>query len=117
LQGLNFELPGRNLHCPGSEHAERKTMAWIVVPPENIGLRTAANVPAEAIADESSDKNSTAAPIYPPQSRTLGVSPHAAEQIATYTFDQDFGRVPPSRDVAALIRARGYRPVYTGYAE
>jgi hypothetical protein len=37
-----LELPGGNLHHPGSQEAE--AMAWIVVQPENIGRRAVVDV-------------------------------------------------------------------------
>jgi malate dehydrogenase (oxaloacetate-decarboxylating)(NADP+) len=74
-------------------------------------------VAAEAVAEEVTEENLAVGLIYPPQSRILEVSLHAAERIATYIFDQGLARVPRPEDVAALIRARVYRPVYAGDAE
>jgi malate dehydrogenase (oxaloacetate-decarboxylating)(NADP+) len=74
-------------------------------------------VAAEAVAEEVTEENLAVGLIYPPQSRILDVSLHAAERIATYIFDQGLARVPRPQDVAALIRARVYRPVYAGDGE
>ncbi len=71
----------------------------------------------EAVAEEVTEENLAVGLIYPPQSRILDVSLHAAERIATYIFDQGLARVPRTEDVAALIRAQVYRPVYAGDAE
>jgi malate dehydrogenase (oxaloacetate-decarboxylating)(NADP+) len=74
-------------------------------------------VAAEAVAEEVTEGNLAVGLIYPPQSRILDVSLHAAERIATYIFDQGLARIPRPGDVGALIRARVYRPVYAGDAE
>jgi malate dehydrogenase (oxaloacetate-decarboxylating)(NADP+) len=74
-------------------------------------------VAAEAVAGQVTEENLAVGLIYPPQSRILDVSLHAAERIATYIFDQGLARVSRPDDVGALIRSRVYRPVYTEAAE
>jgi hypothetical protein len=37
---------------------------------------------------------------------------HAAWRIADYNSEQGLARVVPPEDIAALIRARAYRPTY-----
>jgi malate dehydrogenase (oxaloacetate-decarboxylating)(NADP+) len=74
-------------------------------------------VAAEAVAAQVTEENLVAGLIYPPQSRILDVSLHAAERIATYIFDKRLARVPRPQDVGALVRSRVYRPEYAEYAE
>ena len=71
-------------------------------------------VAAEAVAEQVTQENLAVGLIYPPQSRILDVSLHAADRIATYIFDQGLARVSRPEDVGALIRSRVYRPVYAG---
>jgi malate dehydrogenase (oxaloacetate-decarboxylating)(NADP+) len=71
-------------------------------------------VAAHAVAEQVTDANLAVGLIYPPQSRILDVSLHAAERIATYIFDQGLARVSRPADVGSLIRSRVYRPVYAG---
>ena len=69
-------------------------------------------VAAQAVAEQVSEDSLSTGLIYPPQSRILEASLHVAERIATYIFDHGLARVPRPDDVAALVRARTYRPVY-----
>src|SRR5262249_39840230 len=73
-------------------------------------------VAAQAVAEQVTEENLSLGLIYPPQSRILAASLHVAERIAACIFDQKLARVPRPRDIAALIRARVYRPVYAGEA-
>jgi malate dehydrogenase (oxaloacetate-decarboxylating)(NADP+) len=70
-------------------------------------------VAAQAVAEQVSEENLSTGLIYPPQSRILEASLHVAERIAAYIFDQGLARVPRPEDVAALVRARTYRPAFT----
>jgi malate dehydrogenase (oxaloacetate-decarboxylating)(NADP+) len=69
-------------------------------------------VAAKAVAEQVTDEDRTVGLIYPPQSRILDASLHVAEQVAAYIFDKGLARVPRPDDIAALIRARAYRPLY-----
>ena len=71
-------------------------------------------VAAEAVAEQVTEADLAVGLIYPPQSRILDVSLHAAERIATYIFDQGFARLSRPADIGALVRSRAYRPVYAG---
>jgi len=71
-------------------------------------------VAAEAVAEQVTEADLAVGLIYPPQSRILDVSLHAAERIATYIFDQGFSRLSRPADIGALVRSRAYRPVYAG---
>jgi malate dehydrogenase (oxaloacetate-decarboxylating)(NADP+) len=71
-------------------------------------------VAAEAVAEQVTEENLAVGLIYPPQSRILDVSLHAAARIATYIFDQGLARVSRPADVGSLIRSCVYQPVYTG---
>jgi malate dehydrogenase (oxaloacetate-decarboxylating)(NADP+) len=71
-------------------------------------------VAAKAVAEQVNEENLSMGLIYPPQSRILAASTHAAERIASCIFDQGLARVARPDDVGALIRARGYHPVYPG---
>jgi malate dehydrogenase (oxaloacetate-decarboxylating)(NADP+) len=74
-------------------------------------------VAAEAVAEQVTDENLAVGLIYPPQSRILDVSLHAAERIASYIFDEGFAGLSRPADIGALVRSRAYRPVYAGAAE
>ena len=67
---------------------------------------------AQAIAEQVSEESLAAGLIYPPRERILNASLHVAERVATCIFDHGLARVTRPDDVAALIRARAYRPVY-----
>ena len=69
-------------------------------------------VAAQAVAEQVSEENLATGLIYPPQSRILEASLHAAERIAAHIFDQGLAGIPRPNDVGALVRARTYRPVY-----
>jgi len=69
-------------------------------------------VAAQAVAEQVTEENLATGLIYPPQSRILDASLHVAERVATYIFDKGLARVPRPGDIASLIRARDYRPVY-----
>ena len=71
-------------------------------------------VAAQAVAEQVSEDNLATGLIYPPQSRILEASLHAAERIATYIFDHGLARVARPDDVGALVRARAYHPTYHG---
>lgn len=69
-------------------------------------------VAAQAVAEQVTDEELAMGLIYPPQSHILDASLHVAERIAACIFEQGLARVPRPDDIAALIRARVYRPVY-----
>jgi malate dehydrogenase (oxaloacetate-decarboxylating)(NADP+) len=69
-------------------------------------------VAARAVAEQVSEEDLATGLIYPPQSRILEASLHVAERVATFIFDRGLARVSRPADVAALIRARAYRPIY-----
>ena len=69
-------------------------------------------VAARAVAEQVTDEDLAAGLIYPPQSRILEASLHVAEQVAIHIFDEGLARLPRPPDIAALIHARAYRPVY-----
>ncbi|HTZ37398.1 MAG TPA: NAD-dependent malic enzyme [Stellaceae bacterium] len=69
-------------------------------------------VAAQAVAAEVTDEDLATGLIYPPQGRILEASLHVAERIAAHIFDSGLARVPRPDDIAALIRARAYRPDY-----
>ena len=69
-------------------------------------------VAAQAVAEQVSEENLATGLIYPPQSRILEASLHAAERIAAHIFDQGLAGIPRPNDVGALVRTRTYRPVY-----
>jgi len=69
-------------------------------------------VAAKAVAEQVRDENLSTGLIYPPQSRIFEASLHVAARVAEYIFDQGLARVPKPDDLAALIRARTYHPVY-----
>ena len=73
-------------------------------------------VAAEAVAEQVTEENLAVGLIYPPQSRILDVSLHAAERIATHIFNHGLARVQRPSDVGALVRAKAYRPVYAEQA-
>jgi malate dehydrogenase (oxaloacetate-decarboxylating)(NADP+) len=67
---------------------------------------------AQAIAEQVSEESLLAGLIYPPREQIFNASLHVAERVATCIFDRELARVPRPADVGALIRERGYRPVY-----
>jgi malate dehydrogenase (oxaloacetate-decarboxylating)(NADP+) len=69
-------------------------------------------IAAKAVAEQVTDENLSTGLIYPPQSRILDASLHVAGRIAEYIFDQGLARVPRPDEIASLIRARTYHPVY-----
>jgi malate dehydrogenase (oxaloacetate-decarboxylating)(NADP+) len=69
-------------------------------------------VAAQAVAEQVTEEDLSMGLIYPPQSRILEASLHAAERIAAFIFDRGLARVLRPDNVGALIRARIYRPVY-----
>jgi malate dehydrogenase (oxaloacetate-decarboxylating)(NADP+) len=69
-------------------------------------------VAARAVAEQVTEEDLAVGLIYPPQSHILEASLHVAERIATVIFDRGLARVPRPADIAALIRARAYRPIY-----
>jgi malate dehydrogenase (oxaloacetate-decarboxylating)(NADP+) len=69
-------------------------------------------VAAKAVAEQVTKENLSIGLIYPPQSRMLDASLHVAKRVAAYIFDKGLARVPPPKDIEALIRERAYRPVY-----
>ena len=69
-------------------------------------------VAARAVAEQVSDTDLATGLIYPPQSRILEASLYVAERVAACIFDQGLARVKRPADIAELIRARAYRPVY-----
>src|SRR5712672_29744 len=70
-------------------------------------------VAAKAVAEQVTNEDLSVGLIYPPQSQILDASLHVAERVASYIFDQGLARVPRPYDIASLIRARAYRPVYS----
>ena len=69
-------------------------------------------IAARAIAEQVSDETLATGLIYPPQSDIFKASLHAAIRIAEYIFEHDLAGVPRPDDVAALIAAKAYTPVY-----
>jgi len=69
-------------------------------------------VAAQAVAEQVTDEDLATGLIYPPQSRILEASLHVAERVAAHIFDAGLARVPRPEDIASLIRARAYHPVY-----
>ena len=67
---------------------------------------------ARALAEQVTDQNLAAGLIYPPQSEILKTSLHVAARIAEEIFAQGLARVARPANVAELIRARAYQPVY-----
>ena len=67
---------------------------------------------ARALAEQVTDQNLAAGLIYPPQSEILKTSLHVAARIAEEIFAQGLARVARPANVADLIRARAYQPVY-----
>jgi malate dehydrogenase (oxaloacetate-decarboxylating)(NADP+) len=70
-------------------------------------------VAAKAVAEQVSDRNLATGLIYPPQSQIFEASLHVATRVAGYIFDKGLARAPRPGDIAAHIRARAYRPVYS----
>jgi malate dehydrogenase (oxaloacetate-decarboxylating)(NADP+) len=70
-------------------------------------------IAAKAVAEQVSDKSLASGLIYPPQSRILDASLHVAARIAEHIFDKGLARVPRPDDIAAYIRARTYKPMYS----
>lgn len=71
-------------------------------------------IAAKAIAEQVTEANLASGLIYPPQSKILSASLHAATEIARYVFDQKLARVERPKDIAAFIQASAYRPIYPG---
>jgi malate dehydrogenase (oxaloacetate-decarboxylating)(NADP+) len=69
-------------------------------------------VAAKAVAEQVSEQYLSTGLIYPPQSQILAASLHVATRVAELIFDKGLARVERPGDVAALIRARAYRPEY-----
>ncbi len=69
-------------------------------------------VAAKAVAEQVDQATLDTGLIYPPQSRMFATSLHVATRVAEYIFDQGLARVERPADVAALISARAYKPVY-----
>jgi malate dehydrogenase (oxaloacetate-decarboxylating)(NADP+) len=69
-------------------------------------------IAAKGVAEQVTDANLSIGLIYPPQSRIFDASLHVAGRVAEYIFDQGLARVPRPDDIASLIRARTYHPVY-----
>jgi malate dehydrogenase (oxaloacetate-decarboxylating)(NADP+) len=70
---------------------------------------------ARAVAEQVSQEQLDSGLIYPPQSRILEASLHAAERVAELIFERGLARVPRPADVAAHVRSCAYSPVYTNY--
>jgi malate dehydrogenase (oxaloacetate-decarboxylating)(NADP+) len=68
---------------------------------------------ARAIADQVGDESLATGLIYPPREHIFNASLHVAERVADCIFDQGLARLPRPDDVAALVRSRVYRPVYS----
>jgi malate dehydrogenase (oxaloacetate-decarboxylating)(NADP+) len=69
-------------------------------------------IAAKAVAEQVTDENLTTGLVYPPQSRIFDASLDVAGRVAEYIFDQGLARVPRPDNIASLIRARTYHPVY-----
>jgi malate dehydrogenase (oxaloacetate-decarboxylating)(NADP+) len=69
-------------------------------------------IAAKALAEQVTDENLSTGLIYPPQSRILDASLHVAGRVAEYIFVSGLARVPRPDDIALLIRARTYHPIY-----
>jgi malate dehydrogenase (oxaloacetate-decarboxylating)(NADP+) len=69
-------------------------------------------IAAKAVAEQVSDASLATGLIYPPQSRIFEASLHVAIKVAGYIFEKGLARVPRPQDIAVLIRAAAYRPVY-----
>jgi malate dehydrogenase (oxaloacetate-decarboxylating)(NADP+) len=69
-------------------------------------------VAAKAVAEQVSDASLATGLIYPPQSQIFEASLHVAIRVAEYIFEKGLARVQRPKDIAALIRAAVYRPVY-----
>ena len=74
-------------------------------------------VAAQAVAETVMEENLAVGLIYPPDSHILDGSLLAAERIATYISTRISRGFRGLRMSARLVRARVYRPVYTGDAE
>jgi malate dehydrogenase (oxaloacetate-decarboxylating)(NADP+) len=69
-------------------------------------------VAAQAVADQVTEEDLSSGLIYPPLSHILETSLYAAIRVAEHVFDNDLARKPRPDDIAAHVRALGYRPVY-----
>lgn len=70
---------------------------------------------AQAVAEQVTQDQLDSGLIYPPQSRILEASQHAATRVAQLIFDRGLARVPRPADVPAHVRRCAYSPVYTPY--
>jgi len=70
---------------------------------------------AQAVAEQVTQDQLDSGLIYPPQSRILEASLHAATRVAQLVFDHGLARVPRPADVAAHVRSFAYAPVYPSY--
>jgi malate dehydrogenase (oxaloacetate-decarboxylating)(NADP+) len=69
-------------------------------------------VAAKAVAEQVTQADLATGLIYPPQSRIFAASQHVAVRIAEHIFENGLARVERPGDVAALIAACVYHPVY-----
>lgn len=69
-------------------------------------------VAAKAVAEQVGQDSLDVGLIYPPQSNIFAASLHVATKVAEYVFDNDLARVSRPDDIAALIKAKAYQPVY-----
>lgn len=69
-------------------------------------------VAAKAVAEQVTNDDLSIGLIYPPQSKILEASLHVAGRVAEYIFENGLARVPRPDNIASLIHARTYRPVY-----
>ena len=70
---------------------------------------------ARAVAEQVSQQQLDSGLIYPPQSRILEASLHAATRVAELVFERGLTRLPRPADVGAHVRSCAYAPVYTNY--
>jgi len=69
-------------------------------------------VAAKAVAEQVTNEDLSIGLIYPPQSKIFEASLHVAGRVAEYIFENGLARVPRPDNIASLINARTYRPVY-----
>ncbi len=70
---------------------------------------------AQAVAEQVTQDQLDSGLIYPPQSRILEASMHAATRVAQLIFDRGLARVPRPADIAKHVRSYAYTPVYPNY--
>ena len=70
---------------------------------------------AQAVAEQVSQQQLDSGLIYPPQSRILEASLHAATRVAQLVFDRGLAGLPRPADVAAHVRSVAYVPVYANH--